>query len=65
MDEYTIKLTHEESDLAETALRHLLIADMTPEMFEATESLIVKVADHNHSVRMVEDMDRPLIPMNN
>lgn len=64
MDTYTIKMTHEESELAESALRHFLVADIVSATFEATEALIVKIADHNHSVRMVEDMDRPLIPMN-
>ena len=65
MDEYTIKMTHDESDLAEAALRYMLTADIEPETFMATEDLILKIADHNHSVRMVEDMDRPLIPMKN
>ena len=65
MDEYTIKLTQVESDLAESALRYMLTADIEPETFMATEDLIIKIADHNHSVRMVEDMDRPLIPMKN
>ncbi|SVB09158.1 uncharacterized protein METZ01_LOCUS162012 [marine metagenome] len=65
MDEYTIKLTQEESDLAESALRYMLTADIEPETFMATQDLIVKIADHNHTVRLVEDMDRPLIPMKN
>ena len=65
MDEYTIKMTHDESDLAEAALRYMLTADIEPETFMATQDLILKIADHNHSVRMVEDMDRPLIPMKN
>ena len=65
MDEYTIKLTQVESDLAESALRYMLTADIEPETFVATQDLIVKIADHNHTVRLVEDMDRPLIPMKN
>ena len=65
MDEYTIKMTHDETDLAEAALRHMLTADIEPETFMATQDLIVKIADHNHTVRLVEDMDRPLIPMKN
>ncbi len=65
MDEYTIKLTQVESDLAESALRYMLTADIEPETFMATQDLIVKIADHNHTVRLVEDMDRPLIPMKN
>tara|TARA_Y100001951_G_scaffold79201_1_gene66941 strand:- start:347 stop:568 length:222 start_codon:yes stop_codon:yes gene_type:complete len=64
MDEYTIKMTHDETDLAEAALRHMLTADIEPEMFTATQDLIVKISDHNHSIRMVEDMDRPVIDMN-
>jgi len=64
MDEYTIKMTHDESELTESALRHFLIADIVSATFEATQDLIVKVADHNHSIRMVEDMDRPVIDMN-
>jgi hypothetical protein len=57
-------MTHNESELAESALRHFLIADIVSATFEATQDLIVRISDHNHSVRMVEDMDRPLIPMN-
>ena len=64
MDEYTIKMTHDESELTESALRHFLIADIVSATFEATQDLIVTVSDHNHSVRMVEDMDRPVIDMN-
>lgn len=64
MDTYKVKMTRDESELTESALRHFLNADIVSATFEATQDLIVKISDHNHSVRMVEDMDRPLIPMN-
>lgn len=64
MDTYTIKMTRDESELTESALRHFLNADIVSATFEATQDLIVKISDHNYSVLFDETFDRPLIPMN-
>ena len=50
MDTYKVKMTHDESELTESALRHFLNADIVSATFEATQDLIVKISDHNHSV---------------